>query len=154
MVTFRKANVSDLLLYFEWTNDADVREQSFQNDIISLDNHTTWFNNKLLDSNCVMLVFENELKIPIGQIRFQKENDSAFVIGISVAKEQRGKGYASILLTQSSNYFLEENPEKIINAYIKENNIGSILSFKKAGFSLANELIIEGNKSVLYTKQK
>jgi RimJ/RimL family protein N-acetyltransferase len=154
MVTFRKANVSDLLLYFEWSNDADVREQSFQNDIISLDNHTTWFNNKLLDSNCVMLVFENELKIPIGQIRFQKENDSAFVIGISVAKEQRGKGYASILLTQSSNYFLEENPEKIINAYIKENNIGSILSFKKAGFSLANELIIEGNKSVLYTKQK
>jgi RimJ/RimL family protein N-acetyltransferase len=154
MVTFRKANVSDLLLYFEWTNDADVREQSFQNNVISLDNHTTWFNNKLLDSNCVMLVFENELKIPIGQIRFQKENDSAFVIGISVAKEQRGKGYASILLTQSSNYFLEENPEKIINAYIKENNIGSILSFKKAGFSLANELIIEGNKSVLYTKQK
>lgn len=154
MVTFRKAKSSDLLLFFEWTNDSEVREQSFQNDFISLENHITWFNNKLIDSNCIILVFENEFEIPVGQVRFQKENDEAFVIGISIAKEHRGKAYATILLTQSSNYFLEKSPEKIIYAYIKHNNISSISSFKKSGFSFAKELIIEGSQSVLYTKQK
>ena len=154
MVTFRKAKATDLLLYHEWANDSEVREQSFQNDFISLENHTKWFNSKLFDNNCLMLVFEHELNGPIGQIRFQKEKANTFVIGISIASEHRGKGYASMLLTKSSNYFLEENPEKIIHAYIKKNNIGSISSFKKSGFLFAKELIIEGNNSVLYTKQK
>jgi RimJ/RimL family protein N-acetyltransferase len=154
MLSFRKADISDLLLYFEWANDQAVREQSFQSNKISLENHTKWFNTKINDKDCIMLVFENELKEVVGQVRLQNENAESCVIGVSVAEEHRGKGYATILLIESSNYFLEYYPKKIIQAYIKNTNIGSIKSFQKAGFSFAKELIIENNKSGLYTKQK
>ena len=152
MLTCRKAEEADVLLYYEWTNDAEVRKQSFQSGEISLEDHKDWFYKKIHDDNCLMLLFENENKEAIGQVRFQKEDNEGYVIGISVAAASRNKGFAAKLLLMASDYFLQQFPAQKIYAYIKETNTGSVRSFKNAGFIFSNELIIAGNKSVLYTK--
>ncbi len=152
MLTFRKATAADMLLYFEWANDEEVRQQSFQSNPISLEGHKKWFTDKISDPDCIMLLFEDDHNIPVGQIRFQKQDESGYVIGISIDKSCRGKGYAVMLLQQSSDYFLKLHPDMMIYAFIKKENIASVRSFANAGFSL-NETLFTDEKSVLYTKQ-
>jgi RimJ/RimL family protein N-acetyltransferase len=154
MLSFRKATQADMMLYLEWANDEDVRKQSYQTGTISLEDHTEWFLKKINDSNCLMLLFENEAKVPVGQVRFQKENEKVYVIGISLAKEFRGKGLAGAILVMASDHFFEIFPENSIYAYIKISNIESLRSFAKAGFVFANNVMIKNSESVLYIKYK
>ena len=71
MLTFRKAEAKDMMLYFEWVNEKLVRSQSFSTKPISLDDHKKWFFNKIKDQNTIMLVFSNGVN-KIGQIRIEK----------------------------------------------------------------------------------
>lgn len=151
-LTFRKAKETDMLLYFEWANDEEVRMQSYQTNAISLEDHKKWFLDKIKDDRCLMLLFENEHGVPVGQVRFQKENEKAHVIGISIAKDERGKGLAGKILQMASDHFLSLFPVKTIYAYIKTLNEGSVKSFAKAGFEFERNLIIGGSESVLYIK--
>lgn len=152
-ISLRVANINDLTLYFDWTNDPEVREKSFNSKPISLDAHTEWFNKKIIDTNCMMLVGQTLEKTPVGQVRFEKDNvTNTSIVGISVDKEFRGRGLASKILTRASNYFLNENPEYTIEAYIKINNQESISVFSKAGFIFNKYLDYHGIESVLYTK--
>lgn len=152
MLKFRKAGEEDAALYFDWANDEVVRKQSYHSGMISWEEHISWFNKKLGDPGCLMLLFENERHEPVGQVRFQQETDSIYVIGISIAKEFRGKGYASRVLEQAATCFLDLHPTKTIYAYIKKDNEGSIRSFSNAGFLFSKELLISDAPSVLYTK--
>ena len=134
-ITFRKASESDLMLYFDWTNDESVRENSYKSDSISLENHVTWFKNKISDQDCLMLVFENHLNQPIGQVRIQKQLDKSALIGISNDVNHRGKGYASKMIALASEEFLKENHDFCISAYIKLENTASEKAFQKAGYT-------------------
>ena len=154
MLSFRKATQADMMLYFEWANDADVRKQSYHTSTISLEDHKEWFLKKLNDNDCLMLLFENEAKVPVGQVRFQKENEKVYVIGISLGKEFRGKGLAGPILLMASEYFLTVFPEITIYAYIKITNKESVRSFAKAGFAFAKNVMIEKSESVLYIKKR
>ena len=152
-LTFRKANENDMLLYFNWTNDASVRENSYQSGTISLENHQNWFLNKIKDTSCSMLVFENHLGIPVGQIRIQKTDENTAIIGISNDENHRGKGYASQMIRIASENFLENNPNITISAYIKLENTASEKAFKKAGFELDTVLNYENIPSFHYIKK-
>ena len=44
---FRFANMNDIELYYNWANDKLVRENSYNQNSISLDEHTKWFQSKL-----------------------------------------------------------------------------------------------------------
>ena len=39
MLSFRKATLADTKLYFDWANDSDVREQSYNSTAIDFENH-------------------------------------------------------------------------------------------------------------------
>jgi RimJ/RimL family protein N-acetyltransferase len=152
-ITFRKANEKDMMLYFNWTNDASVRENSYQSEPISLENHQNWFYNKIKGENCFMVVFENHIGTPIGQVRIQKQHDSIAVIGISNDANHRGKSYANRMIQIASDEFLKQNPQICINAYIKLENEASKKAFEKAGYQLDVVLEYEGVPSYLYKKE-
>lgn len=154
MLSFRRATQADMMLYFEWANDEQVRRQSYHSDTISLEAHKEWYYKKINDRNCLMLLFENEANVPVGQVRFQKENEKVYVIGVSLAKEFRGKGLAGTILLMASDHFLEIFPGITIYAYIKISNTESMRSFAKAGFVFANNVVVEKSESVLYIKYK
>jgi RimJ/RimL family protein N-acetyltransferase len=153
MLTFRKATLADVKLYFDWANDTIVREQSYNSSTIDFENHKKWFETKLEDDSCMLLLFQNEEKSNIGQIRIQKENVKEALIGISIAAEHRGKGLAKEMLLLASDYFLENNKGYLINAYIKKQNISSKQAFEKAGFEFENIIKYENCNSFHFTKK-
>ena len=153
MLTFRKAVLADVKLYFDWVNDSSVRAQSYSSNAIDFENHKKWFKTKLEDDSCMLLLFQNEEKSNIGQIRIQKENVKEALIGISIAAEHRGKGLAKEMLLLASDYFLENNKGYLINAYIKKQNISSKQAFEKAGFEFDNIINYENCNSFHFTKK-
>lgn len=154
-INIRKANENDLMLYFDWTNDEEVRKQSFNSNPIPFENHEKWFHKKIVDKNCLMLVFEDAQQTPIGQVRFENnEDERTSVTGVSLDKRFRGQKLADKILALASGYFFKENPDYIIYAYIKADNKSSIGAFSKAGFSFNKHLEYQGIDTVLYTKHK
>lgn len=148
----RKANLSDLDLYFEWTNDPATRSNSFNTQEVDYQEHTNWFSKKIEDKKALLLVFENEENIPIGQIRIEQKTDEN-IIGISIDENFRGLGLAVPMLTSACEVFFTEFQEKNIHAYIKKTNLASLNSFKKAGFEIINELVISNETSYLLEKK-
>lgn len=153
MLTFRKATIDDTKLYFDWANDPSVREQSYNSNTIDFENHKKWFESKINDYSCLMVIFQNEKKMNIGQIRIQKENEEEALIGISIASDYRGKGYAKDMLQMASDFFLNYNPTFLINAYIKEANLSSKFAFEKAGFEFNILINYENFQSFHYIKK-
>lgn len=131
---FRKAEKSDCKIYFDWSNDADVRQQSYHSNTILWETHQKWFLDKLQDDSCLLLLFTNNKNENIGQVRIQKSIGNIAVIGLSTAFDHRGKGHAQKMITVSCNYFLAENPTYEIHAYIKIENLSSKKAFENAGF--------------------
>lgn len=152
-ILFRKANESDNLLYFEWANDASVRDNSYKSEPISIENHKNWFANKLKDANCFMTVFENHIGNPIGQVRIQRLDSESALIGISNDAAHRGKGYASKMIQMASEVFLNDNPQSCISAYIKLENPASQKAFEKAGYELDKVLEYESIPSFHYIRK-
>ncbi len=151
-IVLRRAKIEDLHLYYNWANETEVRNQSFNSKFISFENHTDWFYKKINDHNCLMLVGELA-NIPVGQVRFENDlTDKTSIIGISIDESSRGKGISSELLLQASNYFLDSFPGFTIKAYIKEANLKSINAFIKAGFKSSKKLVYMGYDAFLYIK--
>jgi spore coat polysaccharide biosynthesis protein SpsF len=147
MITFRKADIKDLILYFDWANDEEVRKNSYSQEKISLENHTYWFEKKVKSEDALLLVFLTEEQTPIGQVRFENAAADSVIIGISVDKLYRGKGYAPVMLTMACRHYTSILPQVIIYAYIKTENTASYKSFIKAGFQMVEEVIFNETHS-------
>jgi len=150
---FREAKEKDSLLFFEWANDASVRDNSYQSEPISIETHNIWFLNKLRDDDCFMTVFENHIGDPIGQVRIQRFDNEKAIIGISSDVKHRGKGYAFKMIQIASEVFLNENPQFCISAYIKLENLASQRAFEKAGYKLDKALEYESIPSLHYIRK-
>ena len=156
-IIFRRADLSDVNLYFNWLNDPEVREKSFDSSIIKWEDHVKWFSEKIINPDYYFYIFQNDSLDYIGQVRIHKVNDMNSVIGVSICREQRGKGYGLKILIESCKDFFKLNNSFKINAYIKNNNISSKIIFEKAGFSfLENKLYNNFNTDhyVLYADRK
>ncbi len=153
MLSFRKADEQDVLLYFDWANDPTVREQSYNSNVIDFKDHKRWFDAKVVDDSCLLLVFQNQDKVNVGQIRIQKQNKTEALIGISISAEHRGKGLAKVMLRLTSEFFLENNIGYFIHAYIKEQNESSKHAFEKAGFVFQEMINYESCVSFHFIKK-
>jgi RimJ/RimL family protein N-acetyltransferase len=148
---FRKANINDAKLYFNWANDKLVRKNSFQQEEINYSQHINWFTDKLNSSDCFLYLFLNENEIPVGQVRIDKSN-SEIIIGVSIDKNHRGKNLGVEMIEQACNDYFKQFPNTEILAYIKQENEPSIKLFKKAGFIEVKSLKINGSNSFKYRK--
>ncbi len=135
--SLRLATAGDLLLYFEWANDPDVRKMSFDGNSIPIDAHRIWFARKLKSPDVLMLVLE--APTPVGQIRFDVANDVA-LIGFSLARSARGRGLGSYLLRQGCLHLHARFPDvRTARGLVKAANIASRRAFEAAGFYVAAE---------------
>jgi len=141
----KKANRNNLKLYWIWANDKKVRENSLIKGSIPFDEHVIWFENKLANNKCSLFLIFIE-NIPVGQVRFDIENDFAR-IDYSIAKQFRGRRIAKRLLSEAINKFRKNNSIKILGEILPE-NLSSSSTFKSLGFDLN---IIGGN--MIYTKE-
>ena len=133
-LSLRKVIKTDEILLFDWTNDPDVRKWSFNKNSITVDLHKIWFKQKCDDVNALMWIFEVNNK-PAGLVRLEKDN-SEVVLNYLIASQSRGKGWASKMLKMAMNEVRSYWQNIKVFAYTLPENIASIKSLEKAGFSL------------------
>ena len=132
-INVRRAILDDMMICYDWANDPDVRRQSFNQNEITISDHENWFNKRLHDTNCFFYILELEGK-PFAQIRFQVSESEA-VLSYLVAREYRGKGFGTTILSKGIDFFTKEYGKKTdITGFVKFSNIASQQSFERMQF--------------------
>ncbi len=135
MLSVVEANLDDLELFFNLANDKSVRENSFNSEKISFDEHILWFKNSLNNKHRILYKILKDKKF-IGQIRLDILEKDTYLISISLHKEFRSKGYAFLALEQ----IIKERNFYNFKAQIKKENVKSIALFKKLGFEYVGDV--------------
>lgn len=130
----RRASIDDCMVFFNWINDSETRQQSYNPEPIPLDNHITWFKKKIASQECaVYVVLQNNN--PVGQIRFDISETEA-IISYLTAKKYRGQGLGIGILRRGIAQFRREYTDKqVIVGFVKKDNIPSIKAFRSIGFT-------------------
>jgi RimJ/RimL family protein N-acetyltransferase len=151
MIRFRKVNSTDIDIIYNWSNDPEIRQLSYNSDSIIYEDHVRWFNARLLDTSTFFYLFFNEENETIGFVRIEKK-DEEFIIGLLIDKKHRGKLYSPQMLVMAIDDFKSVHPSEEVHAYIKSYNMASIKSFTKAGFTNPQEIIIHNIPSIMLNK--
>jgi UDP-2,4-diacetamido-2,4,6-trideoxy-beta-L-altropyranose hydrolase len=135
-VRVRKAAWSDGRLLWRWANDPGTRAASLHSEPIPYPEHEEWLRARLADRSCLFLIGETGAG-PIGQVRFEAQDDGAEV-SISVAPEHRGT-VGSLLLASALRRFSARSPRADVIARVKVDNGASRRVFEQAGFRLVGD---------------
>jgi UDP-2,4-diacetamido-2,4,6-trideoxy-beta-L-altropyranose hydrolase len=137
-LTLRPANERDEELLLEWANDPATRRNAFTQARVTSAGHKIWLQAKLNEPGCRMFILETVDKIPVGQVRFDREGQAS-AISYSVAPLLRGRGLgAKILEIALSSLACEGHNEPILGR-VKPTNLASRRIFEKLGFALVGE---------------
>jgi len=122
LLEFKQSDCDELL---ELANDEDIRKASLSSNIITKEQHNSWCQKKLNDSNVLILIARSYSGDLLGYVRFEK------YISIALSKFARAQSISKQLLKQS----LKIANRKIVVAQIKHENSASIDLFKTSGFT-------------------
>jgi len=131
LLRLRPATADDILLYFGWANDPEVRRQAIDTDEITLEKHREWFSARLATARshlCVMCAGE----LPVGQIRFDRDGADAW-IDYSIDPLFRGRGWGTQVVALGVQQLLNSGPINFC-ADVKEANLASRSVFGRLGF--------------------
>jgi UDP-2,4-diacetamido-2,4,6-trideoxy-beta-L-altropyranose hydrolase len=148
---FRQATEEDCELLWRWANDSLAREASFSCESIPWEEHVQWFNRKMHDSNCLLLVASDDQGSPLGLLRFEVEGDEA-VISVSINKDKRGLGFGAELIMMGVEEMHRWGGLRAVNAFIKPENLRSIRAFEEAGFVRAGIQEVKGQPALHYIR--
>lgn len=130
----RKARRDDCEMIFSWRNDPLTREMFLNNEIISFENHLSWYESSLSNPYRHIYIAEHENN-KIGVCRFDYDQGTKVSdISININPLFRGKGLSQGFLLEAIDLY-ELEIESTLKANIKRENIPSQTIFKKAGFS-------------------
>jgi RimJ/RimL family protein N-acetyltransferase len=153
MIRFRKAETKDVDIYFNWANDPEVRQHSYNQESIPYEKHVEWFNRNINDpAHLFLIFFDPDENIPLGQVRFVKDSSKNAIISVSVDQHFRGKGLGTQVISLASVFFHEHDDASSVTAYIKQDNIASLKSFIAAGFVVKENCTYKNIPSVRATK--
>ena len=145
----RKATIEDAVILFKWSNDNLTRVNSYNKSSIGLDEHIKWFKSKLNSENCFFYMFADQLNTLIGTVRIEKTDKKKSIISITIAPEERGKGYSSQMIKDASQDFKIKNNNVKITAFVFTSNVSSFKAFTKAGFKISKIEKIKGIESYI-----
>ena len=130
----RPAADDDREAIWHWANEPVARAQSFTQQAIDWSTHCTWFAAQLVDADALLLVAHSVMGEPVGQVRFQRQQDHA-VTSISVARSFRGQGLGPRLIRRAARQAFERWPGVVrLEAEVKLSNLASRRAFELAGF--------------------
>lgn len=130
----REATADDMMLLFGWTNDSEVRAQSFSTDAISLSDHKRWFSGKLC-SDCAQIWILTDDGLPIGQIRCDCNAEAEGIISYSIACTHRCQGHGKRIVQMVQEKIKTRFPHvKQVVAFVKPENIASRQVFLANGY--------------------
>lgn len=130
----RLASPDDEQLLLTWANDPMTRRNSFSPETISISAHHAWFSRRLQNRDaCHLYIIEST--VPVGQVRFDRNDEGEWEIDYSIAAEFRGKGYGRFVLSAALNAFQMQHPKAALIGRVKTENQSSCRIFEALGFA-------------------
>lgn len=140
----RLARLDDEDLILRWANDPLVRRNAFNTGTIDSNTHRAWFHMRVRDlENCRLYVVETEEGLPVGQVRFDR-NQLAWEIHYLLDARCRGRSIGVSMLATALHAFRLVQTSSGLIGRVKPANTASRNVFRKLGFSeesAPNELI-------------
>lgn len=133
-VIIRKAELRDMRMVFELSNDPLVRANSIHSEPIAWTSHEKWFANALVNPRLKFYVAESANGALIGQVRFEEREDG-WLVSISLTAEFRAKGLAQVVLMKA----MEMSGQQCFIAEIGSDNLASLSLFERCGFILRTD---------------
>jgi UDP-2,4-diacetamido-2,4,6-trideoxy-beta-L-altropyranose hydrolase len=133
-LALRPARDEDVALFYAWANDPTVRRNSFNTAPIAWPQHQAWFGGKLRNPASRLFVLEAN-SLPVGQIRFDAENDE-IRIDYSLDEIVRGRGWGRQLVGVGIQAIRKLLPGRICGI-VKAENLASQSVFERLGFRRA-----------------
>ncbi len=135
----RKTQDEDMMALFDLANDPRVRAASLSSDPIDLATHKTWFAQAMADPKQLLFTLLDGRGNFLGQLRFDLRRENEALLSISLVSGARGFSLAQDILSKGLGIISKLHPDRQVIAQIKKENIPSIKSFEKAGFSRYKE---------------
>ena len=118
------ASLSHSRAIWEWRNDPTTRSMSRSKDLVSWEDHSSWYQKTIANPNRIIYVGITE-QLPIGVVRFDSINnlEDSFEISININPAERGKELGLEVLKNSLHKLKQERPlvKRIIAEVRKEN---------------------------------
>jgi len=135
---FEKPTMEHCKLYHTWTNDPEVRKNSFNTTNIPYENHLKWFAKKIASESCIMYIVSHEGRY-IGQARIEIEGEEG-EISYSVAKESRHNGYGTKIISMLPSILLLSKEDRIkrLVGKVKYENFASRRCFEHCSYAEIN----------------
>lgn len=149
----RQARQDDARLLWEWANDPIVRASSLSPDPILWESHLAWCQARLASASTMMLLAEKAgSRTPVGQVRFDLEDEDTAAIDISVAAAARNHSAGTILLEEALAEVRRRGFCSKVIARVKENNAPSRRLFEKACFTCLGFQTVRGSRLLTYQR--
>jgi UDP-2,4-diacetamido-2,4,6-trideoxy-beta-L-altropyranose hydrolase len=132
-VALRLARPDDCARVWEWRNDPETRQASFDTARIPLGTHAAWFRESLvrIDRKLYVILAEGR---ECGSARLDFAGDEALV-SIHLAPEYRGRGVGPAALERLAETAFRELELGRLVARVKADNAASLAAFARAGFT-------------------
>lgn len=122
------ATFEDMLFLFDLRNHPEVRRQSANQEIISLETHKAWYKDSLIKVDRYIYIFGSE-EVSVGMGRADK-NDDAYELSWAIHPDFQGKGFGKSLVNSLIN---KHSP---CLARIRKDNSASLHIAKKCGLKI------------------
>lgn len=127
----RPASLDDATVLYRWRNDPETRARSHNQAEIMPEEHRLWLEQSLAMIDRLILIGEaTRTDMPVGVVRFDRQADDGWRIGITVDPALRGRGWAAKLLAAG----LERLGPQRFDAQVMADNDRSLSLFERAGF--------------------
>ena len=134
----REVERQDCEILFHWRNLPEIIELGSSQKSVQWNEHEAWFNSALKSPKCIIYIITFK-KEPIGQLRFDREDQQRADISIYIVSQFIGKGLGRVAIREAcKKLFNEKGSIREINALIREENIASIKAFERVGFKVNN----------------
>ncbi len=131
-VTLRPATVADADALLAWRNDPQTRAMSIDSNEVTIESHRAWLARTLASTESSLFVAEHDGR-GLGTIRLDAHGVACLEVSLTIAPEERGKGYALALLRAAEAIALARGAVRLV-AVIKPENTASRRAFEAAGF--------------------
>ena len=129
----RNATMDDAAMLLDWRNDEETRKQSFNTDVVPLENHLKWLTAVFANPSRQLFVAEAE-GVPAGTIRADKDTDGSSELSWTVAPEMRGRGIGKAMLVAACELLSGD-----LTTQVKTENAASMSMALSVGFTLEKE---------------
>lgn len=131
-ITLRPATADDAARLLAWRNDPQTRAMSVSSAEVTADEHRAFLAASLASSDRLLFVAEAEGRA-VGTLRLDREPGATFAVSLTVAPEERKKGYSLSLLRAADAEALKSGGRRLV-AVLKPENAASRRAFEDAGY--------------------